>query len=71
MTNASHPRRQQRRDYPGKVAIRHAVEAAKACGLDVAGIEVNPDGSIRVVEARALPAEKPGLFEQLEAQGKI
>lgn len=57
--------------YPGKVAIRHVIEAARACGLDPAGVEVSADGTIRVVEARALPAEKPGLFEELERQGKI
>lgn len=47
-----------RRGYPRKVEITRAVEAAKACGLDVAGIEISADGSIRVVEARAIPMPK-------------
>jgi hypothetical protein len=58
--------------YPGKVAIRHAVEAARALGLDVGGFEVTPEGTIRVLEARALT--KPlgdDLFSQLEARGEI
>jgi hypothetical protein len=58
--------------YPGKVAIRHAVEAARALGLDVGGFEVTPEGTIRVLEARALtkqPADD--LFSQLEARGEI
>ena len=71
MNAARTPTVQQRRSYPGKVAIRHVVEAAKACGLDVAGVEVNPDGTIRVVEARAMPSGPESLFDQLERQGKI
>ena len=62
------------RAYPGKVAIRNVVEAARSLGLDVAGIEVTLDGTIRAIEARALPQnpDKPqSLFDQLEAQGKI
>lgn len=59
------------RAYPGKVAIRHAVEAARALGLDVAGFEVSPDGTIRVIEARAIPARPDNLFDKLEAEGKI
>lgn len=41
------------RTYPRKVEITRAIEAAKACGLDVAGFEVSPAGIIRVMEARA------------------
>ena len=42
--------------YPRKAEIARAVEAAKACGLDVAGVEVSPTGAIRIMEARAVPA---------------
>jgi hypothetical protein len=41
--------------YPHKAEIVRAVEAAKACGLDVAGVEVSPNGTIKIIEARALP----------------
>jgi len=57
------PARFARPRYPGKVAIRHAIEAARACGLDPAGVEVCPDGTIRIVEARALP-QKADLFDE-------
>ena len=57
--------------YPGKVAIRHVIEAAKACGLDVAGVEVAPDGTIRAMEARAMPQQSEDLFDQLEREGKL
>lgn len=40
--------------YPRKDAIKRLVAAAKDCGLDVAGFEVSPDGSIRIMEARAV-----------------
>lgn len=42
--------------YPRKAEITRTVDAAKACGLDVAGIEVAPDGTIRILEARAVTA---------------
>lgn len=62
------------RAYPGKVAIKHVVQAARELGLDVAGLEVTLDGTIRVIEARAIPApaqQPQSLFDQLEAEGKI
>jgi len=69
MTEQANPRRGG--GYPGKVAIRHVVEAAKAAGLDVGGIEVSPDGTIRVLEGRNIPKPAESLFDQLEAAGKI
>lgn len=60
-----------RLQYPGKVAIKHVVAAAKGAGIDVAGVEVSPDGTIRVVEARAIPQVPPTLFDQLESAGKL
>jgi len=59
--------------YPGKVAIRHAVETARGLGLDVAGFEVSPDGTIRVMEARAMPkpTETGSLYDKLKAEGKL
>jgi len=61
--NAATPQRRPKAGYPGKVAIRHVVEAAKSLGIDVAGIEVTPDGTIRVLESRAMP-KKDDLFDQ-------
>lgn len=40
--------------YPRKAEIERMISAAKACGLDVAGFEVSPDGTIRIMEARAV-----------------
>jgi len=39
--------------YPTKAKIKQMIEAARSCGLDVCGFEASPDGSIRIVEARA------------------
>jgi hypothetical protein len=50
--------------YPRKADITRAVDAAKACGIDVAGLEVSPDGAIKIVEARAL-ARPQDEFERL------
>jgi len=52
--------------YPRKAEIARAVEAAKACGLDVSGIEVSPDGTIRIVEARAVPKQPANDFERYQ-----
>lgn len=67
----SHGTTRPARAYPGKVAIRHVVQAARDLGLDVAGIEVTLDGTIRVIEARAQAPAPQSLFDQLEAAGKI
>lgn len=57
--------------YAGAVAIKRAVKAARDSGLDVGGIEVAPDGTIRIIEVRAVPKPTDDLFEKLEAAGKI
>jgi hypothetical protein len=41
--------------YPTKATIARMIEAARASGLDVCGFETSPDGTIRVMEARAAP----------------
>lgn len=52
--------------YPRKAEIERAVAAAKACGLDVAGFEVSPNGTIRIMEARAVPLPPANDFERFE-----
>ena len=39
--------------YPRKAEIQRAIDAGRACGLDVAGYEIGPGGVIRIMEARA------------------
>lgn len=43
--------------YPTTAKIVGMVKAARSLGLDVAGFEVSRDGTIRIVEARALPKQ--------------
>lgn len=62
------------RDYPRKAEIKRAVDAARACGLDVIGIKVSRDGAIEVIEARARPEPIVGAEDELarwEAEGRI
>lgn len=54
--------------YPGKVAVRHAIDAAKAGGIDVGAIEVSPDGSIRIIDARMVPQTPADEFERWESK---
>ncbi len=37
------------RSYPRKAEITRAVEAAKACGIQVTGFEIGRDGLIRIL----------------------
>lgn len=54
---------QARLRYPRKAQIERMIAAARASGLDVAGFEVSPDGSIRIMEARQMPKDD---FERLK-----
>jgi hypothetical protein len=60
------------RPHAGKVAIRHVIEAAKAGGIDVASVQVHPDGTIRVYDARSLANEGPDdQFDRLLREGGL
>lgn len=58
--------------YPTDKKIRSLaptlVSVARELGLDVNGIEVSPDGSIRVIESRAAPAAPTNDFEKFQDQ---
>ena len=58
------PARKRKPTYAGKVTIRHLVEAAKAAGLVVGGIEAAPDGTIRIIDARNMPKPPKDQFEE-------
>lgn len=53
MKHETFPQRQRRR-YPSEKQIGRMIEIAKNCGLDVCGFEVSADGSIRILEGRAM-----------------
>ncbi len=57
---------QARLRYPGKVALRQAIDAAKACGVDVGAVEVSPDGSIRIIDKAAVPKAPVDEFARWE-----
>lgn len=50
---------------PSKVAGYVAI--ARKCGIDVAGFEVRPDGTIRIVDARAV-AQPVTDFDRWEGE---
>lgn len=41
--------------YPNVTKVRGFVKLARELGIDVAGFEVSPDGTIRIIESRAAP----------------
>lgn len=57
--------------YPTKAKVCAAVEQAKAAGLDVAAIEVKPDGSIVILSAAAFPSAPRDEFEAWEQAGRL
>jgi len=59
------------RNYARKAEVRRFLTTARECGLDVAGFEVSPDGSIRILEARAMPEQAMDEFDRLEAEGRL
>lgn len=72
--NAHSPRKQRRpkASYAGKVAIRHAKEAAIAMGIDPGGLEISPDGTIRIFDRAAIPTAAPkDEFEEWLQSGKL
>jgi hypothetical protein len=56
--------------YPRKAEIARAVEAAKACGIDVAGIEVSRDGCIKVLGPASAPSPLTE-FDKWEKAGRL
>jgi len=59
------------RGYPRKIEIERTVAAAKACGVDVASVEVAPDGTIRVSETRAASHQQLSEFDRWDAAGRL
>lgn len=57
--------------YPGKVPIRHAVEAARALGVDIGGIEISANGTIRVLDRGIVATQPKDEFEQWLQTGKL
>ncbi len=58
--------------YPGKVAIRHAKEAAEAMGIKPAGLEICPDGTIRIFDRASIPEAAPkDEFEEWLQSGRL
>lgn len=60
--------------YPSDQRIRKVVEAARACGLDVAGVKVSPQGDVEVFSTRAIPKPVETTADEIaqwEEQGRL
>ena len=53
--------------YPTKAVIARLIEAARTSGLDVCGFEASPNGTVRIMEARAR-SESLNDFDRYEGQ---
>jgi len=58
------------RGYPRKAEIARAVQAARACGLDITAIEISPEGAIRIVGPNPLPPAE-SEFDAWNRAGKL
>lgn len=52
-----------------KAEITRAITAWKACGLVVGGLDVLPDGTIRIIAPVDKPRKTPQLTQELEPWG--
>ena len=57
----SHPRPKGDRQYATRAKMRAFVEEARALGINVGGIELGPDGTIRIL------ADRPGRAVSADA----
>lgn len=60
-----------RRAFPRKADITRAVEAAKACGIEVAGFEITSIGSIKVLGQRCLDQLTETEFDRWDRDGRL
>ena len=52
------------KSYPRQSEILRAMDVARKGGIDVGGVEIKPDGTIRVFDARTAPKDE---FERWES----
>lgn len=57
--------------YATKAKVLAQIEVARAAGLDVAAIEVSPDGTIRILGSSAFPSQAKDEFEAWAKAGKL
>ncbi len=57
--------------YPSKAKVKGYVDLGRELGLEVAGFEVAPDGTIRILSAAAFPAHPKDEFEAWDQAGKL
>ena len=58
----------RRGHYPTKAVVERMLSVARANGLDVVGFEVSPEGVVRVLDKRAIPAAPANDFDRWESQ---
>lgn len=56
-----------RRAYPRKAEIARAIDAARAAGLRVGGIEVGPQGTIRILPEIPPQTQASNPYDQWQA----
>jgi hypothetical protein len=63
--------RQDKPAYPGAVAIRRAVQAARTSGITVGSVEISPCGTLRIHAVEAAFSRQPSEFDSLNAAGLL
>ena len=67
-----HLRVRERNAYPSKAQIARTVQAARSTGLNIASVEVQSDGTIRVSSTPVAVANGwRSLFDQLNDAGQL
>ena len=59
------------RAYPRRAEINRAVTAARDVGIAVNGVEVAPDGTIRITSGRPEADRNSNEFDRWDAAGRL
>lgn len=59
------------RHYPRAAEITRVLQAVRASGMDVAGVEISPLGAIKVLDARLVRVEPGTEFDKWDREGRL
>ena len=57
--------------YASSAVVRRAISAVKATGMTIGGVELLPDGTIRLVPVEAPRGEPANEFDKWDAAGQL
>lgn len=56
------------REYATRSQIKRAIDAARDAGIEIGGVEVAPDGTIRILSLAQTQPERTSAYDQWKAR---